>query len=984
MRSEISLSHFKAHLLAWAFVLAVVPATGAGEAYPGPEASFALPGPSRYLVPLMPPASDPVRQGFVRVVNRSDEPGEVRIDAVDDEGYRYDPVYLLLEANETVHFNSNDLEDGNDAKGLSEGLGTGTGSPRRLELSSELNLEVLSYIRTPDGFVTAMHDIVPREGRRLEVATFNPASNTRQVSRLRLINLGDTEAKVTIRGTDDLGWSPGREVKTWIPAGAVQEFTARDLESGNPSLDGSLGDGSGKWRLTLYVGEPVAVLNLMESPTGHLTNLSAGPLVPDDEHWHLVPFFPGASDVSERQGFLRLRNKGTNGIRLELECHDDEGGTTRYLYVNVDGGNTVHLNSDDLANGNDTKGLYGGTCPDEEAWHIRVRGGDTLEALAYVRTSDGFLTSIHGTVPREGSAHHVATFNPGSNRNQVSRMRLVNPGQVGIEVQIVGVDGDGLSPGDQPIYVTVGPGESLMFEADELETGSGRFFGSLGDGSGKWRLRITAASPVVAMSLLESAGTLTNLSSVAGRAAQIVLSVDENTGPEEPVGEPLTEVGLPPFVLSGPDADAFSIHADTGQIRTVADTAYDHETRVFHWLTVESQRRNRTVHTLVRVDVANMDETPEAPNPPSATSVTDTSTRLLWAEPYDGGATIMDYDYRYRSLGDSEWTEVTDTLIVGTETIVEGLTADGRYEVQIRAVNTDGVGPWSDTASVRLWSPAPDIRVDGPWHFTNIWLTLEDPPDDFDTYCLTLAVETDVYGAVPIYLSPINQKINKLPLYAGIQTEIDGYVDTRRLERRGRGAIFSRWEERDLEAIRIGPNGLHESAGHEGNFLSVRNDLEWTRGSYRLCLVKADQVDGDPLPADYSAEDVSYSWGEYVHTWVRLEVTDEGTGETVFVGALAFPGETLALDGTNTIFYEAYGYGSFAVRDIRSFDVAVRNVTVDGEDVEFSLIREFTNPYHGNGPVMVDSVYRGDGEVSTQVGVFTGDYGNSVRTLYRR
>ena len=39
--------------------------------------------------------------------------------------------------------------------------------------------------------------------------------------------------------------------------------------------------------------------------------------------------------------------------------------------------------------------------------------------------------------------------------------------------------------------------------------------GALGDGEGKWQLRISAASPVVAMSLIESpTGNLTNLSTL--------------------------------------------------------------------------------------------------------------------------------------------------------------------------------------------------------------------------------------------------------------------------------------------------------------------------------------------------------------------------------------------------------------------------------------------------------------------------------------
>ena len=70
------------------------------------------------LVPLFPAASA-ARQGFVRVVNNADESGTVQITAVDDAGTPADRVGLSIAARQTVHFNSDDLERGNAAKGLS-------------------------------------------------------------------------------------------------------------------------------------------------------------------------------------------------------------------------------------------------------------------------------------------------------------------------------------------------------------------------------------------------------------------------------------------------------------------------------------------------------------------------------------------------------------------------------------------------------------------------------------------------------------------------------------------------------------------------------------------------------------------------------------------------------------------------------------------------------------------------------------------------
>ena len=85
-----------------------------------------------------------------------------------------------------MHFNSEDLETGNLDKGLSGGVGAGVGD-WRLRVSSRLSLEVLVYIRTEDGFLTSMHDVVPETAAGHRVAIFNPGRNINQVSRLRVL-----------------------------------------------------------------------------------------------------------------------------------------------------------------------------------------------------------------------------------------------------------------------------------------------------------------------------------------------------------------------------------------------------------------------------------------------------------------------------------------------------------------------------------------------------------------------------------------------------------------------------------------------------------------------------------------------------------------------------------------------------------------------------------------------------------------------------
>ncbi len=152
----------------------------------------------------------------MRVVNRGGQAGEVRIEAFDDTDREYDVVTLAVGAGEAAHFNSDDLEDGNADKGPTGSTGAGTGT-WRLELTSALDIEVLSYVRTADGFLTAMHDVVPRDGTRYRVAVLNPGGNADQVSQLRLVNAGAADALVThgrrrrrgVAGDPSAGDGPG-------------------------------------------------------------------------------------------------------------------------------------------------------------------------------------------------------------------------------------------------------------------------------------------------------------------------------------------------------------------------------------------------------------------------------------------------------------------------------------------------------------------------------------------------------------------------------------------------------------------------------------------------------------------------------------------------------------------------------------------------------------------------------------------------------
>ena len=373
-------------------------------------------------VALLLSGDDPAgRQGFVRVINHSDVAGEVSVSARDDAGTERGPVTFPIAAGGAFHFSSADLEGGNPGKELSGSTGAGTGH-WRLELYSDLDIEALAYVRHADGFLTSLHDAA--RGNSARLATFNLGSNWRQVSRLRLAHRGGEPLAVRIAGVDDTGEAADSTVLTLLEPFGAAAYTAAALESGmGTGTAGRLGTGTGKWRLRAGADAPFTLVGLMESPSGHLANLTSAPLEPVDGKV-VVPLFLSASDPHGRQGFLRVVNRSDAAGTVQIQAHDDSHMAYEPLTLALDAGAVAQFNAEDLELGNEAKGLTGATGPAHTGhWWLALAGDFDYAVLAYVRHADGFLTSLHDTAPVWAGAYRVATFNPASNWRQVSRWR---------------------------------------------------------------------------------------------------------------------------------------------------------------------------------------------------------------------------------------------------------------------------------------------------------------------------------------------------------------------------------------------------------------------------------------------------------------------------------------------------------------------------------------------------------------------------------
>ena len=468
----------------------------------------------RQVIALFPAAPTTAYQGFVRVTNHSLKAGRAVIHATDDEGRRHGPVTLSLGAHATVPFNSRDLEHGNAAKGLSDGVGAGTGD-WRLDFGSNLDIEVLGYARTADGFVTTLHELAPRTGDGRALRFLNPGSNSAQVSRLRLVNAGAEDAEVSVTGVDDQGRSPGGTVSLRVAPGAARTLTSAELEAGE-GITGALGDGAGKWRLVVASPALVYAMSLLESPSGHLTNLSSGP-VPAVDDGHTVPLFPAAGDPDGREGFVRVVNRTDRAGTVTIAAIDDAGQHHGSATLALGAGVTAPFNSVDLEQGNPAKGLTGGVGAGSGDWRLTLAADVAIDVYAYIRHTDGFVTSMHDAAPALDTRHRIGFLNPGSNRAQVSVLRLINPGMAAAEVTVTARDDPGDSAGGT-VRLTVPAGAARTHTAAQLEEGATDLRGALGDGAGKWRLTVDSSEPISVMSLLESpTGHLTNLSTAPMR-----------------------------------------------------------------------------------------------------------------------------------------------------------------------------------------------------------------------------------------------------------------------------------------------------------------------------------------------------------------------------------------------------------------------------------------------------------------------------------
>ena len=181
----------------------------------------------------------------------------------------------------------------------------------------------------------------------------------------------------------------------------------------------------------------------------------------------------------------------------------------------------------------------------------------------------------------------------------------------------------------------------------------------------------------------------------------------------------ITEYGI----AGGADGGLFAVEAETGELmfreapdyETPGDVeskepqsgAGDNEYIVVVEVRSGEGERERKGSRAIRVRVGDEEEPPGAPAAPVVTAEGSDSLQVSWREPENRGPEIVDYEVRYREGGEAGYSDGGHEGR-GLEVRLSGLKEGTVYEVQVRAVNQEGMSEWSEPGEGRTDMEEPD------------------------------------------------------------------------------------------------------------------------------------------------------------------------------------------------------------------------------------------------------------------------------------
>ena len=241
---------------------------------------------------------------------------------------------------------------------------------------------------------------------------------------------------------------------------------------------------------------------------------------------YTIPLLVSPTTTGAPQGMVRILNATDESGAVEIYAIGNTGARTGPAIFTLNASAAAQFTATDLQSGNAALGLTGGIGTGVGDARLEIETDLSIVPQAFVRAADGTLSAMHDTVRGasvvglDGYIYEVPIFNPSSDVTQVSRLRLINPGDAEAAVTISGRDDSGAAATGGDVTLTLAAGGAQTLTAQQLEAGDTAVTGRLGAGTGKWRLTVASDHPLQVINIVAAAaGYWNNLSTTAAPGA---------------------------------------------------------------------------------------------------------------------------------------------------------------------------------------------------------------------------------------------------------------------------------------------------------------------------------------------------------------------------------------------------------------------------------------------------------------------------------
>lgn len=483
--------------------------------------------------------------------------------------------------------------------------------------------------------------------------------------------------------------------------------------SGLSMLDGSSWRSSHTVDLFAYDagtedGESFSLSNPATNPQGVITSLRNTGKFSDvrmarltftlKQQVNSAPEFSGTTatrSFTETVGDATVQSAGNVGATVEAT--DDDNDTLTYTLEGTDAAKFTVDSSGQIKTkvgqsyDRETKASYSVTVKADD----QNGGTDTIAVTINVDNATEKPLKLARPVVSSGSTTSVnVMWSPPSN--------VGRPAIIDYDLQYrEGMTGD-WEDGPQDVLVT----NSAITNLKEGTQYQVQVLASNSDGDGPWSDPGTGRTEVqgstnTAPEFPGTTATLSFTETVGGATVQIATNIGAAVTAMDDDNDMLA------YTLEGADKDKFTIVSASGQIQTKVGESYDRETKESYSVMVMADDQNGGTATIaVTVNVTDAEEKPLAPAAPLVSSGGGTtSVNVMWTSPENAGRpAITSYDLEYKKSSDTDWTKGPED-VSATNTSIGNLEEDTEYQVQVRASNSDGDGPWSQPGTGRT-----DIR----------------------------------------------------------------------------------------------------------------------------------------------------------------------------------------------------------------------------------------------------------------------------------